>query len=238
MNNVLIVEDDLLTSEILCAAMKDAGLKAITATTIEMGWREIKRACPDLIVLDLGLPDGNGINFAKDIRNFCASVGILVVTAKTDAVDVVLGLELGADDYVKKPFLPREISARARAILRRINEPAATVATNIIKFGRWQLDIQTRQLTDEEHQEVVLTRAEFDLLKYLLESSGRVQSREQLLSIISNQSEEITDRTVDVIVGRLRRKLQDSTTQPMILTVRGVGYRMAVTAQPKIAHHG
>lgn len=174
----LIIEDDLPTCEILAACLREVGLIVVAVATLEAARREIRQDCPHLVVLDLGLPDGHGMMLARELRTDHPDVGILVVTAQVETMDAVLGLNLGADDYVRKPFAPLEVAARAQAILRRVHTPQPVPSQRGIKLGRWRLNIPRHQVINKNGRAIDLTRAEFDLLTYLVRSSGRVRSRE------------------------------------------------------------
>ncbi|CAK0757745.1 hypothetical protein CCP4SC76_3000001 [Gammaproteobacteria bacterium] len=184
------------------------------------------------MVLDLELPDGYGMILARELRTDHPTVGILVVTARGKAMEVVSGLSQGVDDYVRKPFEPLEVSARAQAILRRIRapQPGASQSHGTVKLGSWCLDTEEYQLHNERGKWVDLTQAEFGLLTHLIKRAGRVQSREQLLTAIHSEPDRVTDRTIDVLIGRLRIKLDDDgfTHPELIQTVRGIGYRLVL----------
>jgi DNA-binding response OmpR family regulator len=185
--------------------------------------REVKTAVPDLVVLDLMLPEVDGLEVCRRLRRDTrtASVPIIMLTAKSDEVDRVVGLEVGADDYVGKPFSPKELVARVRAVLRRSRPDQATTALSV---GPVALD-PARHAVTVSGQPIVLTPKEFDLLQALLESAGRVLSREYLLNRVWGyaRADAIESRTVDVHVRRLRAKLGDTGSR--IETVKSVGYR-------------
>jgi len=186
---------------------------------------------PALVLLDLGLPGEDGFGIARQLRERWGC-GVVIVTGRGDAVDKVVGLEVGADDYVTKPFDLRELLARIKAVLRRLQpaEPAATVPApsgprQRLRFAGWLLDIGARQLCDESGRPVALTRGEFDLLVTLAQHPGRVLSRDFLLEATRGREAAPFDRTIDVQVGRLRRKLEPGAAEPQIIkSVRGAGY--------------
>jgi two-component system OmpR family response regulator len=189
---------------------------------------------PVLVLLDLGLPGEDGFAIARQLREHW-QCGLVIVTGRGDAVDKVVGLEVGADDYVTKPFDLRELLARIKAVLRRIvpapaptsaATPATTPSTK--RFEGWQLDIAARRLTAPQGHEVVLTSGEFDLLHALSDAPGRVLSRDYLLERTRGRDGGPFDRTIDVQIGRLRRKLESDADSPQLIkSVRGAGYLFA-----------
>ncbi|MGJ7487750.1 winged helix-turn-helix domain-containing protein [Variovorax sp. LT2P21] len=189
---------------------------------------------PVLVLLDLGLPGEDGFVIARQLREHW-QCGLVIVTGRGDAVDKVVGLEVGADDYVTKPFDLRELLARIKAVLRRIvpaptpasaATPATTSSTK--RFEGWQLDIAARRLTAPQGHEVVLTSGEFDLLQALSDAPGRVLSRDYLLERTRGRDGGPFDRTIDVQIGRLRRKLESDADSPQLIkSVRGAGYLFA-----------
>jgi DNA-binding response OmpR family regulator len=190
---------------------------------------------PELVLLDLGLPGEDGFSIARQLREHWRC-GLVIVTGRGDAVDKVVGLEVGADDYVTKPFDLRELLARIKAVLRRIGPAEAAAAASPregFRFAGWQLDVAARRLAAPGGQEVALTGGEFDLLLAFLRHPGRVLSRDFLLERTRGREAAPFDRTIDVQVGRLRKKLEDDVEQPQIIkSVRGAGYILvaAVTA--------
>ena len=187
---------------------------------------------PALVLLDLGLPGEDGFAIARQLRERWRC-GLVIVTGRGDAVDKVVGLEVGADDYVTKPFDLRELVARVKAVLRRLEpaSPAAPAAVPAIapgsklRFAQWELDLAARRLCDTQGREVGLTTGEFDLLAAFARHPGRVLSRDQLLEETRGRPAGPFDRTIDVQVGRLRRKLDDNADDPQLIkSVRGAGY--------------
>ena len=189
---------------------------------------------PVLVLLDLGLPGEDGFVIARQLREHW-QCGLVIVTGRGDAVDKVVGLEVGADDYVTKPFDLRELLARIKAVLRRIvpapaPASAATTATppSTKRFEGWELDVAARRLTAPQGHEVVLTSGEFDLLHALSDAPGRVLSRDYLLERTRGRDGGPFDRTIDVQIGRLRRKLESDADSPQLIkSVRGAGYLFA-----------
>ncbi|MGZ6124724.1 MAG: winged helix-turn-helix domain-containing protein, partial [Myxococcales bacterium] len=180
----------------------------------------------DLVILDLVLPDGNGLDFLRSLRAR-SDVPVIVLTSRDEETDRVVGLELGADDYVLKPFSPREVSARVRAVLRRAAKAAPPAEEETaLRVGGLSLDARTRKAAVGE-QELALSRTEFNLLALFLRSPGRVFERSQILDAVWGSDVVVGDRTVDVHVKALRRKLEEAGGDPRVLeTVRGVGYRL------------
>ncbi|RZL92721.1 MAG: response regulator transcription factor [Variovorax sp.] len=188
------------------------------------------RDAPMLVLLDLGLPGEDGFVIARQLREHWRC-GLVIVTGRGDAVDKVVGLEVGADDYVTKPFDLRELVARIKAVLRRLApaEPgpskASPEAATLLRFAQWELDTAARRLLDPRRNEVALTTGEFDLLNTLATHPGRVLSRDFLLEHTRGRDAGPFDRTIDVQIGRLRKKLEDDPNNPQIIkSVRGAGY--------------
>jgi two-component system, OmpR family, response regulator len=189
---------------------------------------------PALVLLDLGLPGEDGFAIARQLREH-HRCGLVIVSGRGDAVDKVVGLEIGADDYVTKPFDLRELLARVKAVLRRL-EPAAAVAAAPagFRFARFTLDLAARRVADGSGHDVALTGGEFDLLVTLCQHAGRVLSRDFLLDATRGREAGPFDRTVDVQVGRLRRKLEaQAQGAPIIKSVRGAGYLLAVPVETR-----
>ena len=223
---VLVVEDEPDIRELIVLHLVREGFRCRTATDGGEALREVRAAHPDLVVLDLMLPGMNGLEVCRRLRAEPATAGlpIIMLTAKTDEVDRVVGLEMGADDYVVKPFSPKELIARVRAVLRRARAPG-TVGAAGLRAGTLTLD-PGRHIATIDERLLTLTPKEFDLLRALMESAGRVLSREQLLTRVWGyaHAEEIESRTVDVHVRRLRAKLGPEGRR--ITTITGVGYRL------------
>ena len=228
MNNaVLLIEDDVRLGELLVEYLSEAGFVVQHALTGTQGLALAQAVPPpDVVVLDLMLPDMDGLDVCRQLRTRSA-IPILMLTARGDAMDRVVVLEMGADDYVPKPFEPRELLARLRAILRRGAPTASTLSANMMSFGRLSIDLDARQvLLDGQVKE--LTSYQFDLLVVLAERAGRVLSREVLMEALKQQSLEAFDRSIDVHISRVRAAIEDDVKQPKrILTVRGAGYVFA-----------
>jgi two-component system, OmpR family, phosphate regulon response regulator PhoB len=220
---VLVVEDEPDIRRLVVLHLERDGFRCRTAATGSDALREVKAAVPDLVILDLMLPGVDGLEVCRRLRRdpSTASVPIIMLTAKSDEVDRIVGLEVGADDYVGKPFSPKELVARVRAVLRRAHPDHAPP---VLSVGPITLDA-ARHVVTLSGQAIVLTPKEFDLLQALLESAGRVLSREYLLNRVWGyaRADVIESRTVDVHVRRLRAKLGDAGSR--ISTVKSVGYR-------------
>jgi two-component system, OmpR family, response regulator len=196
---------------------------------------------PQLVLLDLGLPGEDGFAIARQLREHW-QCGLVIVTGRGDSVDKVVGLEVGADDYVTKPFELRELLARIKAVLRRLTPPPGAAAAapsaapkTVLRFADWQLDTAARRLLDANAQEVSLTTGEFDLLCALATHPGRVLSRDFLLEHTRGRDGGPFDRTIDVQIGRLRRKIESDPNHPQIIkSVRGAGYILV----PKVEASG
>ncbi len=180
----------------------------------------------DLAVLDINMPGDDGLTLAREIRS-CGEAGIIMLTAKSDDVDRIVGLEIGADDYLTKPFNPRELLARVRAVLRRASRGGEAPATmgREVQMGKCRLNLDSRKLYEADGREVPLTAMEFDLLKCFAEHPRRVLTRDQLLDLAHNKEMEAFDRSIDTRITRIRRKIERDPAKPECLkTVRGAGY--------------
>lgn len=224
MNKILLVEDDQSLGKSLKDFLKIEGFEVTWLQTIA----EANMSNPkdfDLIIQDWMLPDGQGIDFLKKIRNDGFKTPMIMLTAKTDLIDKVIGLESGANDYVTKPFEPRELLARVRVQLRQsqVELSNKSVVKGKVTLGKLSLDLDTREVFWEDHP-VELTKMEFDFLKLLVENPNRAISRDEILNKVWGYESFPTTRTVDTHVLQLRQKLDDS----LIETVRGIGYRLKI----------
>jgi len=224
MKRILIVDDEEMIVRTVKAYLDREGFKTYTAYDGEEAIRAYEDKGPDLIILDLMLPKASGIEVTRAIRAK-SSVPIIMLTAKAAEADRVVGLELGADDYVVKPFSPRELVARVRAVLRRYEGEGMEVER--ISSGGLEIDLKTREVT-VDGRGVELTPTEFDLLAYLARHPGQVFTRLQLLREVQGYTYDSFARTIDTHVKNLRRKIEEDPKAPkFILTVHGVGYRFA-----------
>ncbi len=227
--HILIVDDDREIRTLLSRYLEGQGLRVSVAADRRECEAVLASTKPDLIVLDVMLPDGSGLDICRDLRDRRPPVAVILLTALKEDVDRIIGLELGADDYLSKPFNPRELLARIKAVLRRMGstEPLSPQA-KIYNFAEFEVDPDLRRVLRDDGQEVELTGAEFDLLKVFLERPGRLLSRDQLLDVTQGRSRDPLDRSIDVLVSRLRRKLGDSMSGPLFKTVRNGGYQLSV----------
>jgi DNA-binding response OmpR family regulator len=221
---ILIVDDEPKIVRVLRGYLEAASFQVIAAYDGTEALAAFRNHAPDLIVLDLMLPEVDGLDVARAIRRE-SDVPIIMLTARVDEADRLIGLELGADDYVTKPFSPREVVARVRAVLRRVGGSEAT--SRVISAGEVALDLDKRQAS-VGGQPVELTPTEFELLATLVENPGRVFSRMQLLDKIQGYAYEGYERTIDAHVKNLRQKIEQDPKHPRyILTVYGLGYKFA-----------
>lgn len=243
MTRLLCVDDDPSVGELIAAYF---GMHGFDVTNVENG-NDMRAAIAaggvDVVLLDLGLPGEDGLDLARYLRAR-SNIPLIIVSGRGETIDRVVGLELGADDYVSKPFDMRELLARVRTVLRRasVDRPAPDSAAphrrvdddsdqraHTYTFAGWTLDPGARRLSAKNGDEVTLTRGEFDLLLALVERPQRVLSRDQLMEITHNREAGPFDRTIDVQIGRLRRKIADDPQQPQVIkAVRGLGYQLAV----------
>jgi DNA-binding response OmpR family regulator len=223
---VLVVEDDPRLAEMLSEYLGQAGFRITLASAGASALRQLAADAPyDAVVLDLMLPDMDGLDVCREIRTR-SDTPVLMLTARGDAIDRIIGLELGADDYLPKPFEPRELLARLRAILRR-RGPASAQAEPLLHFGRLDIDVAARAvLLDGVRRE--LTSYQFDLLLVLAQNAGRVLSRDALMDKLKGAHLEAFDRSIDVHVSRIRAAIEDDPKKPRrVITVRGAGYVFA-----------
>jgi two-component system OmpR family response regulator len=226
--HVAVVEDDPEIRSLVGGLLSGEGFEVFLCEGAGELGDALARHRVDLVVLDLMLAGEDGLSICRRLRSGPANIPVLMVTAKGDDLDRIIGLEVGADDYLPKPFNPRELLARVRAILRRTREPpraSASGTTEVYTFAGWRLDVGSRALHDSNGRLVELTGGEFDLLVALLQHPQRVLSRDQLLDWTRGRSAMPFDRTIDVQLSRLRRRLNDgSGSSSMVKTVRGGGY--------------
>ncbi len=225
--HILVVDDDPDTRDELHGYLTAKGYRVSTADGGVAMRQALERQPADLIILDLMMPGEHGLSLVGELRK-TSDVGIILLTGTGDDVDHVVGLELGADDFMSKPCNLRQLLARVRTILRRVQggvAPATAPAQSRLGFEGWVLDLSKRRLTSVQDDEVALTTAEFDLLAGMAMSANRVLSRDRLLEMIHGREWSPLDRSVDNLVSRLRRKVEaDAKAPKLIKTVRGVGY--------------
>jgi DNA-binding response OmpR family regulator len=225
---VLIVDDDDAIREMTGEYLQEHGYEIALAADGAQLREAFAKAAPDVVLLDLNLPGEDGLALTRWLRAN-HDVAIIMVTGAGEVVDRVVGLEVGADDYLAKPFDLRELRARLTSVLRRTRAPkqapGGAALARRVRVGRCQLDLDTHQLVDDQGVEQTLTGMEFDLLRVFVENANRVLSRDQLLSLTRNREWEPFDRSIDIRIARLRRKIETDPEKPAaIRTVRGAGY--------------
>ena len=254
--HIAVVDDEADITQLLASYLKSHGYRVTQLHSGRALAELMPQDPPALVLLDLGLPGEDGFAVARQLREHWRC-GLVIVTGRGDAVDKVVGLEIGADDYVTKPFDLRELVARVKAVLRRLDPASALPVAAVpvasgfaplaaaahgnrerLKFEGWQLDLAARRLTDPQGREVLLTTGEFDLLSAFLHHPGRVLSRDTLLEQTRGREAAPFDRTIDVQVGRLRKKLEKDAENPQIIkSVRGAGYIFIPAVTPGTGFH-
>lgn len=236
-DHVLIVDDDRDIRELVSGYLKRNGLRVTLAADGRQMRSFLERDRVDLIVLDIMMPGDDGLVLCRELRaGRHATTPVLMLTARNDEMDRILGLEMGADDYLAKPFAARELLARIKAILRRARmlPPNLQIseAGQLLSFGNWRLDTVARHLLDQEGTAVALSGAEYRLLRVFLDHPQRVLSRDQLLNLTQGREAELFERSIDLLVSRLRQRLRDDAREPShIKTVRNEGYVLAMPVE-------
>jgi two-component system OmpR family response regulator len=239
--HIAVLDDEVDITRLLAGYLQGHGFRVTQVHQGSVLMDTMREDPPSLVLLDLGLPGEDGFTIARQLREHW-HCGLVIVTGRGDAVDKVVGLEVGADDYVTKPFDLRELLARIKAVLRRLTPPppaplavpVPAVSRSQLRFAGWLLDLAARRLVNVLGQDVPLTSGEFDLLCTFAQHPGRVLSRDFLLEATRGREAAPFDRTIDVQVGRLRKKLESDAVEPQIIkSVRGAGYILvpAVTAE-------
>lgn len=230
MTALLMIEDDVRLAGMVVDYLAASGYEVGHAADAHTGLARLEQALPELVILDLMLPDMDGLQVCQRIRALPGDAGlvpVLMLTAKGDPMDRIIGLEMGADDYLPKPFEPRELLARIRAILRRKGAGASQQAHQSMHFGSLEIDRDARRVS-VHGKACELTSYQFDLLVTLAERAGRVLTRDQIMEAVRGRELEAFDRSIDVHMGRIRAAIEDDAKNPKrILTVRGVGYVFA-----------
>ncbi len=224
MPSLLLIDDDMRLTEMVGDYLRRQGYEVGMAGSLAAGRQRLEAALPDALVLDLMLPDGDGLDFTRELRANPRTrrLPLLMLTARGEPTDRVVGLELGADDYLGKPFEPRELSARIKALLRRAAPEAGS--DEVLNFGRLEVDIGARQAR-LDGKPCDLTSHQFDLLAVLAQAPGRVLSRDQIMDALKGHPLEAFDRSIDVHISRIRALIEDDVKNPRrVLTVRGAGY--------------
>ncbi len=232
--NILVVDDDVRVSRVLARDLTSAGYRVKTAANGEEMRRCIKVQQPDIVILDLQMPGEHGLELARKLRQD-SDVGIIIVTGTGDKVDEIVGLEGGADDYLTKPVEERALLARVRSVLRRVMSSTASSDTSnksVAKFSDWILDFTAHELKSTTGEEIILTSFEFQLLATLVKNANRVLSRDQIMVSITGRDWVSNDRSVDVLMGKLRKKIERDPHNPsMIKTIRGAGYKFTARVE-------
>jgi two-component system OmpR family response regulator len=238
-DHVLIVDDDRGIRELLATYLEKNGMRvSLAANGRQMRAVLEQQGAPDLIVLDLMLPGEDGLVLCRELRaGKYRDVPVLMLTARNEEADRILGLEMGADDYLPKPFAVRELLARIRSVLRRTRmlPPGMEVSesSQMLAFGDWRLDTTARHLLDAEGTMVSLSGAEYRLLRVFLDNAQRVLTRDQLLSLTQGRQADAFDRSIDLLVSRLRQRLRDTAREPRyIKTLRSEGYVFSAEVKP------
>ena len=224
-HRILVVDDEVQIVRVLRGYLEKAGFAVLTANDGREGLRLARQERPDLVILDLMLPGMDGLDVCRALRKD-SELPIIMLTARVEETDRLIGLELGADDYVTKPFSPREVVARVRAVLRRTRPDAPRAQDEVLRLGELRLDTSRRMLAAGQRQ-VELTPSEFEILRVMLSSPGRVFSRAQLLEAAQGVTYEGYERTIDTHIKNLRHKIEEHPRRPRyLLTVHGVGYKI------------
>ena len=228
MKTILVVDDEFKIVQIARDYLEHAGFSVLTAGDGKSALAVVRSAKPDVVILDLGLPEMDGLDVARALRKD-SDVPIIMLTARGEETDKLVGLELGADDYITKPFSPKELVARARTLLRRLDAARANASAEIIRAADLTLDVPRMRATlGAEAREVDLTTTEFQLLATLAREPGRIFTRAQLLDAVHGIAFESYERAIDAHIKNIRRKIEPNPRQPRyILMVYGVGYKFA-----------
>ena len=252
---ILVLDDDVRVGKLLRRFLEREGYAADVVTSVAEARAQLAEQFPDLVILDLMLPDGNGLALASELRAQ-RDVGIIILSGKQDVVDRIVGLEIGADDYMTKPFDERELVARVRSVLRRVQAPSTAVIAAVpagassaatgpvprpvapleddesVRFDGWVLDRRSHELFDPAGEQVHLTSYEFQLLTTFLQRPNRVLSRDEILGAVAGRKWNPYDRSIDVLVGKLRKKLVEHQAKSSIIkTIRGSGYKFTARTE-------
>src|SRR6266853_2523868 len=232
--HVLVVDDDLAVRQLVSEYLEQNDFRVSEAATGAQLMGAFRAQVVDLVLLDLRLQGEDGMQLLRQLRAE-SQLPVIILTGRAEEADRVMGLELGADDYLTKPFSPRELLARIRTVLRRAHAGQETHGAPVCRayrFPGWELNLRTRQLTSRDGGAVPLSNGEFNLLAALLATANRIVSREQLIELSRRYDNEVYDRAIDVQILRLRRKLESNPAEPrIIVTERGAGYRVGVAVE-------
>jgi DNA-binding response OmpR family regulator len=228
---VLLIDDEAAIRKALRMVLENEGYEVQEGETGAEGLKLVEAQKPDLVLLDVMLPDLSGFDVCREIRKQGSRIPIIMVSAKTEEIDIVVGLEIGADDYITKPFRNRELLARVAAHLRKVRQEEQPGSTGQVTFRDLTIDLSERRVF-RENQEIELTHTEFDLLAFLAVNAGKVLSREKILNHVWGYEYPIETRVIDVHIRNLRRKVEPDPARPLfILAVPGIGYRFANAAR-------
>ena len=232
--HILVVDDDSAMRQLVAEYLGHNDFRVTGAASGDELMQTLRGGVVDLVLLDLRLPGEDGMTLLRQLRT-ASQIPVIILTGRAEEADRVMGLELGADDYLTKPFSPRELLARIRTVLRRTQVSHEAQGTRVCRAYRipgWELNLRTRRLTASDGREVTLSNGEFNLLAALLATANRVVSRDQLIELSRRYDNEVYDRAIDVQILRLRRKIEGNPAEPqIILTERGMGYRIAVAVE-------
>jgi two-component system phosphate regulon response regulator OmpR len=230
---ILVVDDDPEIRKLLARYIEGQGFRVLLAANCAELRERLATHKIDLVVLDVMLPDGSGLDMCRALRGERSTIPIILLTALKEDVDRIVGLEIGADDYLGKPFNPRELVARIRAVLRRQAEPPTPPpeGEKVYRIEGFVIDPALRRVTGPDQIEIELTGAEFDLLQVFLDRPGRVLSREQLLDLTRGRDGDVFDRAIDVLMSRIRRKFAEAGASQIFKTVRNGGYQLAAKVE-------
>ncbi|WP_085906908.1 response regulator [Kiloniella majae] len=225
---IIVCDDEPHLREMVAEYLNDRGYEVIETANAKTMHESCEKHLPDLVILDINMPGEDGLTALRNLRN-TSDVPVIMLTAASEVVDRIVGLEMGADDYLSKPVDLRELEARIKATLRRrpgtLSEQNSTKIKGSVQFGFCRLDLDSAQLFDAENNEIAITAMEFSLLRVFSENAGRVLNRDQLLEQAHDRGWEPFDRSIDLRISRLRRKIEMNPTKPEIIrTVRGIGY--------------
>src|SRR5450830_1459029 len=233
-STVLIVDDDRDIRSLLADYLEANGYRALSAADGTGMWKLLDESRPDLVVLDLNLPGDDGLTLCRKLRAH-STLPVIMLTARNEPLDRILGLEMGADDYLPKPFEPRELLARIRSVLRRSHAMPSNSSSDQaqqMRFSCWTLDLTARHLLNPDGIVIMLSGAEFRLLKVFLEHPNRVLNRDQLLNLTQGRDADPFDRSIDIQISRLRQRLLDDAREPAyIKTVRSEGYVFSLAVE-------
>ncbi len=227
--HILVVDDDPRIQQMLSRYLTEEGCRVTTAVDGRDMRDKLALGTPDVILIDLVMPGESGLDLVREIRDSGRQVGIIMVTGRADTIDRVVGLELGADDYIAKPFHLREVLARIKSVLRRMQpgESGQPERQDVVRFDGWNMDMGRRTLTSPKGEAVDLTTGEFELLRVFVHNAGRVLDRDRLMDLTRGRDYAAFDRAIDAQVSRLRRRIEDDPRRPsLIKSVRGVGYML------------